>query len=215
MKNGTQQPRSIAAELALLSLAELEPRIADDPELLVSTEAVLSFAAIKNSDPVQWERWRSVLERDNKVALIEHMLGEPEHTEDSEWQSKADRLIGLAADAGLEPPPATDAAVARSWGQVKRGDARETGSSPDNVAERWYCQTPRSRKRDGKVQQRKVNQCQRPLDSSTGSNLVDMGWRSAGWATSYRSSARPRPQSDGLDEAVCMLRMMHGEAAGV
>jgi len=64
------------------------------------------------------------------------------------------------------------------------------------------------------VQQRKVNQCQRPLDSSTGSNLVDMGWRSAGWATSYRSSARPRPQSDGLDEAACMLRMMHGEVQG-
>jgi len=122
---------------------------------------------------------------------------------------------GADIPRGVRAPPATDAAVARSWGQVKRGDARETGSSPDNVAERWYCQTPRSRKRDGKVQQRKVNQCQRPLDSSTGSNLVDMGWRSAGWATSYRSSARPRPQSDGLDEAVCMLRMMHGEAAGV
>jgi DNA replication protein DnaC len=53
---------------------------------------------------------------------------------------------------GVRAPPATDAAVARSWGQVKRGDAREAGSSPDNVAERWHCQTPRSRKQDGKVQ---------------------------------------------------------------
>jgi hypothetical protein len=103
MKNGTQQPRTIAAELALLSLAELEPRIADDPELLVSTEAVLSFAAIKNSDPVQWAYWRSVLERHDKAALIEHMLGEPERIEDSAWKSKANTLIGLAADAGLEP----------------------------------------------------------------------------------------------------------------
>src|SRR5262252_3379708 len=103
MKNGTQQPRSIAAELALLSLAELEPRIADDPELLVSTEAVLSFATIKNSDPVQWAYWRSVLKRHDKAALIEHMLGEPERIEDSEWKSKANTLIGLAADAGLEP----------------------------------------------------------------------------------------------------------------
>ena len=47
MSNGTQQPRSIAAELALLFLRELEPRVANDPELLVSTEAVLSFAAIR------------------------------------------------------------------------------------------------------------------------------------------------------------------------
>jgi hypothetical protein len=48
-------------------------------------------------------------------------------------------------------PPATDAAVARSRGQVERGDARETGSSPDNVAAWRHCQTPRPRKRDGKV----------------------------------------------------------------
>ena len=39
-------------------------------------------------------------------------------------------------------------------GQVKRGDARETGSSPDNVAARRHCQTPRPRKRDGKVQRK-------------------------------------------------------------
>ena len=104
MKNGTHAPRSVAAELALLSLAELKPRIAEDPELLVSTEAVLSFAAIKNSDPIQWERWRSILERYDKAALIEHLLGEPvQHVANSEWESAADRLIGLALDAGLEP----------------------------------------------------------------------------------------------------------------
>ena len=51
-------------------------------------------------------------------------------------------------------PPATDAAVARSGGQVERGDARETGSSPDNVAVRLYCQTPWPRKQDGKVQRK-------------------------------------------------------------
>ena len=55
MNDGTQPPRSIAAELALLFLRELEPRVADDPELLVSTEAVLSFAAIRHVDSVRWE----------------------------------------------------------------------------------------------------------------------------------------------------------------
>ena len=55
MRNGIHQLRSIAVELALLSLGELEPQIANDPEVLVSTEAVLAFAAIKHSDPVQWE----------------------------------------------------------------------------------------------------------------------------------------------------------------
>jgi hypothetical protein len=36
--------RSIAVELALLALRELEPRVADNPELLVSTEAVLALS---------------------------------------------------------------------------------------------------------------------------------------------------------------------------
>jgi hypothetical protein len=102
MRNGTHF-RSIAADLALLSLRELEPRIAGDPELLVSTEAVLCFAAIRHSDPVQWEHWRSILEKYDKSALIEHMLSEPGRIQDSEWKSKADRLIGLAVDVGLEP----------------------------------------------------------------------------------------------------------------
>ena len=101
MNDGTL-PRSIAAELALLFLRELELRVADDPELLVSTEAVLSFAAIRHADPLQWEHWRAILEKYEKSDLIEYMLRQPARSEDPEWQSKADRLIGLALDAGLE-----------------------------------------------------------------------------------------------------------------
>jgi hypothetical protein len=44
MNDGAPQPRSIAAELAVLFLRELEPRVPNDPELLVSTEAVLSLS---------------------------------------------------------------------------------------------------------------------------------------------------------------------------
>ena len=55
MNNGTPQPRSVAAELALLFLHELEPRVPNDPELLVSTEAVLAFSAIRHADTAQWE----------------------------------------------------------------------------------------------------------------------------------------------------------------
>ena len=102
MRDGTQNFRSVAAELALLFLRELEPRVADDPELLVSTEAVLSFAAIRHADPVQWENWRAILEKYEKSQLVEYLLREPARIEDSEWESKADRLIGLALNAGLE-----------------------------------------------------------------------------------------------------------------
>src|SRR5271155_4809335 len=102
VNDGTQRPRSIATELALLFLRELEPRVADDPELLVSTEAVLSFAAIRHADSVQWGYWRTILEKHEKSDLIEYMLRQPARSEDLEWQSKADRLIRLALDAGLE-----------------------------------------------------------------------------------------------------------------
>src|ERR1700687_4195483 len=98
MSDGTQPLRSIAAELALLFLRELEPRVADDPELLVSTEAVLSFAAIRHADSVQWEQWRAILEQYEKSQRVESLLGEPVRIEDSEWESKADRLIRLALD---------------------------------------------------------------------------------------------------------------------
>src|ERR1700756_2778793 len=77
MNDGTPQPRSIAAELALLFLRELEHRVANDPELLVSTEAVLSFAAIRHADPVRWEYWRAILEKYEKSDLIEYMLRQP------------------------------------------------------------------------------------------------------------------------------------------
>jgi hypothetical protein len=76
--------------------------VPNDPELLVSTEAVLSFAAIRHADPLQWEHWRAILEKYEKSDLIEYMLRQPARSEDLEWQSKADRLIGLASDAGLE-----------------------------------------------------------------------------------------------------------------
>jgi hypothetical protein len=102
MTDGTQQPRSVAAELALLFLRELEPGVAEDPELLVSTEAVLAFAAIRHVDPVQWEYWQSILEKYEKSALVDYMLCQPARIDDLETQSKADRLIGLALDAGLE-----------------------------------------------------------------------------------------------------------------
>src|SRR5260370_18867879 len=98
----TQQLRSIAAEMALLFLRELELRVANDPELLVSTEAVLAFAAIRHADPVQWVYWRAILEKYEKSDLIEYMLRQPARSEDLEWQSKADRLIGMALDAELE-----------------------------------------------------------------------------------------------------------------
>ena len=63
---------------------------------------MLSFAAIRHVDPVQWEHWRAILEKYEKSDLIEYMLRQPVRSEDLEWQSKADRLIGLALDAGLE-----------------------------------------------------------------------------------------------------------------
>jgi hypothetical protein len=102
MENGKQPLRSVAAELALLFLRELEPRVADDPDLLVSTEAVLSFAAIRHADPVQWEHWRGIVDKYEKSDLIEYMLDQPVRAEESEWELKADRLIRLALGTGLE-----------------------------------------------------------------------------------------------------------------
>jgi hypothetical protein len=92
----------MAAEFALLFLRELEPKLADDPAALVSADAVLAFSAIRQGDPLQWERWRTILEKYEKLELIEYMLHAPARVEDAEWQSKADRLIGLAPAAGLE-----------------------------------------------------------------------------------------------------------------
>jgi len=48
------EPRSIATEMALLFLTDLEPQIPNNPELLVSSEAILSFATLRRSDPSQW-----------------------------------------------------------------------------------------------------------------------------------------------------------------
>ena len=97
-----EPPRSIAVELALLFLRELEPQLAQDPELLVSTEAVLSFAAVRQADPLIWQHWRRILDRYEKSALIEHMLGEPIPLDRHEGRSAADILIGLVLESGIE-----------------------------------------------------------------------------------------------------------------
>ncbi|MGO9606234.1 MAG: hypothetical protein ACLQAT_23050, partial [Candidatus Binataceae bacterium] len=95
-------PRSLAVELALLFLRELEPLVAEDPERLVSTEAVLSFAAVRRADPLTWQRWHRILEKYDKADLIEHMLGEPVPLDPYGGGSAADRLIGLVLETGVE-----------------------------------------------------------------------------------------------------------------
>src|SRR5271166_7199244 len=102
MSAAGESSRSIAVELALLFLRELEPTVAEDPERLVSTEAVLSFAAVRRGDPVTWQRWRRILEKYEKADLIEHMLGEPIRLDQPEGQggSAVDRLIGLVLESG-------------------------------------------------------------------------------------------------------------------
>ncbi len=97
------EPRSIATEMALLFLSDLESQVSDNPELLVSSEAVLSFATIKRSDPSQWERWRSILSKYQKAEVIEYMLREPLPMDDGGgWESDAARLITLAQRSGIE-----------------------------------------------------------------------------------------------------------------
>src|SRR5208337_893455 len=94
--------RSIAVELALLFLRELESLVAEDPERLVSTEAVLSFAAVMRADPITWQRWRETLDKYDKLDLIEHMLGEPVPIDEDNGGSAADRLIGMVLESGIE-----------------------------------------------------------------------------------------------------------------
>ena len=98
-----EPPRSIAVELARLFLRELEPLVAQDPERLVSTEAVLSFAAVRRGDPLTWQHWLRILEQYEKSALIEYMLDEPSVPADhGEGGSAADRLVGLVLESGIE-----------------------------------------------------------------------------------------------------------------
>ena len=97
---GENEPRSIAAEVALLFLKELEPRIDGDPELLVSSEAILSFAAIKRADPARWDYWRTILTRYQKFDLIDYMLCEPRS--DGADFSKADLLVRRCLSSGIE-----------------------------------------------------------------------------------------------------------------
>ena len=93
---------SIAVELALLFLRELEPLVAEDPERLVSTEAVLAFAAIRHADPVTWQSWREILDKHEKLRLMEHMLSGPVAVHDNDWKSNADRVIRLVLETGPE-----------------------------------------------------------------------------------------------------------------
>ena len=102
MSEAGEPPRSVAVELARLCLRELEPLVAQDPERLVSTEAVLSFAAIRRADPLTWQHWRRILEQYEKLHLIEYMLDEPVPTDRGEGGSAADRLIGIVLETGIE-----------------------------------------------------------------------------------------------------------------
>jgi len=102
MSAAGESSRSIAVELALLFLRELEPTVAEDPERLVSTEAVLSFAAVRRGDPITWQHWRRILEKYEKADLIEHMLGAPGSMDPADTESAADRLIGLVLGSGIE-----------------------------------------------------------------------------------------------------------------
>ena len=97
-----ESSRSIAVELALLFLRELEPLVAEDPERLVSTEAVLSFAAVRRADPLTWQHWRRILDKYEKSDLIEYMLGAPVPIDQGDGGSAADRLIGLVLESGIE-----------------------------------------------------------------------------------------------------------------
>ena len=102
MSAANGRSRSIAVELALLFLRELEPRVEEDPERLVSTEAMLSFAAVRRADPPTWQHWRRILEKYEKADLIEYMLGEPVPIDHGEGGCAADRLIGLVLESGTE-----------------------------------------------------------------------------------------------------------------
>ena len=102
MSTAGESSRSIAVELALLFLRELEPLVAEDPERLVSTEAVLSFAAVRRGDPITWQHWRRILERYEKAELLDHMLGVPLPLDHGDGRSTAERLIGLAVEGGIE-----------------------------------------------------------------------------------------------------------------
>jgi len=102
MSAAGESSRSIAVELALLFLSELEPLVAEDPERLLSTEAVLSFAAVRRGDPITWQHWRRILEKYEKADLIEHMLGAPVPLDHGDGGSAADRLIGLVLETGIE-----------------------------------------------------------------------------------------------------------------
>jgi hypothetical protein len=97
-----RKPRSISTELALLFLKQLEHEIVKDPKLLVSTEAILSFAHLRRFDPDRWERWREILREHEKLDLVAHILRDPAPVRDGDSQSEATRLIALCEAVGIE-----------------------------------------------------------------------------------------------------------------
>jgi hypothetical protein len=102
MRDPGSTPRSIAVELALLFLGELESQIEQDPERLVSTEAVLSFAAVRRGDPPTWQRWRRILEKYDKSNLIDFMLNEPVRLDVGGGVSAGESLITLVIESGID-----------------------------------------------------------------------------------------------------------------
>jgi len=98
MSEAGESPRSIAVELARLFLRELESQVEEDPERL----GILSFAAVRRSDPPTWQRWRRILEKFGKSDLIEYMLNEPLSTKHGDGGSAADRLLALLLETGIE-----------------------------------------------------------------------------------------------------------------
>ncbi len=72
-----ESPRSIAVEMALLFLRELEPRSQKIRSGWSRPKRYSPFAAIRRGDPVTWQRWRRILEKYEKADLIEYMLGAP------------------------------------------------------------------------------------------------------------------------------------------
>jgi hypothetical protein len=80
-----------------------------------------------------------------------------------------------------------------SWGQPKRGNARDGGSSPDNVRDgSALSDDPGPASSDEKAYER--NCCLKPRKSAAGSNLTDMG-RSAvrGLVSVTRREPTPKP----------------------
>ena len=77
MSAAGESSRSIAVELALLFLRELEPR---SQKIRSGWSRPRRYSPLQRSGagiPLTWQHWRRILEKYEKADLIEHMLGEP------------------------------------------------------------------------------------------------------------------------------------------